>query len=315
MQAEQGSRAANDLFISRVPVHSLPIYNDAYYRDVFDYNIGMLLYSLGEVEVAAKMIDDINLLPSSGAAQMFSDQQFEALQLFDWQMRALKKNCPAFLITALPKSGSASLAHQISDMLDIPIMRVSLGQSPRMPLVRSWLRSFIRGGAVSHDHFEASNYNLAILKELGVDRVIVQTRDPRSAAWSLMKMKERYCTLEVSPAIYDQIIEICRVNAFWLAGWIEAERAMRELKITWVHYEELSAGMLPLVERLFEPHGYIPCVSDALIEMKRKGTEAASQNLGDKKEDAWREYLPEEMKNQMWEVISPEVRDFLKLSR
>src|SRR5690606_7208323 len=104
--------------------------------------------------------------------------------------KAKSRGARGLLISSLPKSASEFLCYTIAEALDIPVVRVSLG-NPFFGVIRSeWVRDVFADGGITHDHFGATPENLAELRRANVKDIVVLVRDPRAVAWSAIKMQE-----------------------------------------------------------------------------------------------------------------------------
>lgn len=92
---------------------------------------------------------------------------------------AIYNDKPSFLLTALPKSASASFHHGLISGFGLHPARISLQHYPTDHLIPSYVAAFARGGVAAGPHLDANPRTLEILKKNGVDRCVVHVRDLR----------------------------------------------------------------------------------------------------------------------------------------
>ena len=94
------------------------------------------------------------------------------------------RNLPPILITTFPKSASESIWNKLAEGLDSAQAHISIGLFPDCTIVPSRAVLLAQGGLIAKEHLSASRFNLKMLADHGIDRVIVHHRDPRQAALS-----------------------------------------------------------------------------------------------------------------------------------
>ena len=146
---------------------------DAYYGEALDYHLGTLYAHIGEASLAAEHLARSNSLPTGGGDLLFADQVREGMALRSLQEAAKQRGIPSILISSMPRAASASLVQSIVTTLDIPILRFSAGKFANYVVIPRWLSLFLQGGAVAHDHFGATPFNLRALEDCDVKDVFV----------------------------------------------------------------------------------------------------------------------------------------------
>jgi len=310
-QAQQrlGYRAGNQLIIDKIGLNAQFVQDEGYWREALDYHLGLLYAHVGEPEKAACHFERSDTHPSTGGNQVFSDHQRESLELRRRQERARERGIPSLTIAAMPRSASASLTQTLGSLLDAPLMRVSCGSFPKFNLVPRWLNSFSPGGAVLHDHFGATAFNLKTLREGGVPEVFVRIRDPRSAAASAVNLSNQIYGVPDDIDHESQVIQFCEQSFIpWAADWIAAPHTATGLKIHWlVQPSNAVPDMVrQVLTTLLPEHPVLAQYLGAGVDEVR-----ANFVIGDN--DAWREVVSEAGQERLWQAIPQNVKDFLRL--
>ena len=95
-----------------------------------------------------------------------------------------ERGLPAMLINTVPKSASESIWNKLAQGLGLAQCHFSLGLFPDCTLMPSRVRATAAGGVIVKEHLPATPFNLQVLAEHGLDRVLVHLRDPRQATLS-----------------------------------------------------------------------------------------------------------------------------------
>ncbi len=307
----KGNRAATEFLVNGIGLRSNQHLNEDYYRGAFAYQLGMLLAHLGQEEAAADNLKQSGVLPLGGGDPEFSFAVAESLRLYEHQSQAAAEGVPSILITAMPHSGSASLTQTLAATLNAPIMRLSAGHFPGFVLIPRWLDCFSRGGAVVHDHFGASPFNLRTLKESGWRDLWVLVRDPRASAATHVRNEMSDVGLTYPPEHLERRIVDYALNAFipWLQGWIDAQQTM-DLRMHWIKFKETTANMPAavrgLLDRLIVDHR-------ALEELLAEPTREVRGNFFRGDDEAWRESVGDAARRHLWDAMSPEAIELLEL--
>lgn len=315
VQEKEGSRAATMFYIQQVGIYPLEIYNESYYADVVNYDLGMLMAHSGMPEEASDLLGKTGLLPAHGGNLLFSDHQRIGLDLYHQQQEAAKRGMASIIITSLPKSGSASLTQSLSEIMGSPVLRLSAGRTTHYWLVQAWVDRFRSGGLLTHDHFHAAPHNLKALKNAGVDRIVVQLRDPRASTLSQVNMNraQRDSFFRRNPTLTNAYKEIFLPHVEWLNGWIEAAENNPWLSIHWVKFQDFSKDPWNVFAKIIEPLATSWPMQEiaARIDNKQGTLVTANFNSGD--DNAWRKNAPPSLQKKMWKAIPKKVIDFLEL--
>jgi hypothetical protein len=308
-QRRLGYRAGNQLIIDKIGLDAQFFLDEGYWREALDYHLGLLYAHVGEPEKAAYHFDRSDTHPSTGGHQVFSDHQRESLELRRRQLRASERGIPSLAIAAMPRSASASLTQTLATMLDAPLMRVSCGSFPKFYLVPRWLNSFSPGGAVLHDHFGATSFNLKTLREGRVPEVFVRIRDPRPAAASAVNLSNQIYGVPDDIDRESQVIQFCERSFIpWVADWISAADTATGLKIHWLAQPSnaIPDMVRQVLTALLPEHPVLEQYLSADVAEVR-----ANFVTGDK--DAWRNGVSKAGQERLWHAIPQTVKDFLGL--
>jgi hypothetical protein len=307
----RGSRVATEFLLHGIGIRLNPLRNEAYYQEAFDYHLGLLLAHLGRPEQAVDHIERSHVLPGSGGDMAFSDHVAESLRLHELQSEAAARGMPSILIASMPRAGSASLTQSLAGTLAAPVMRVSAGNIPFYALVPGWLNSFSPGGAVAHDHFGATPFNLRVLQEAGWRDLFVLARDPRASAASFVRPESLAANgLHSAETVEQRIIEKALSSYIpWLDGWIAAAPALGQ-RLHWLTFKDTTADMPGTVRRILQVfRSDYPAVGEIIdgpvLETK------ANFLRGD--DEAWRSMVSAEGRRRLWAAIPPAMAELLDL--
>jgi hypothetical protein len=119
-----------------------------------------------------------------------------ARRIYDWAEKASGKvtnwlhplafpgrdiKLPPVFIVALPKSGSIYLKRALRRTLRVPVHHVSGGGMYGSCLRYDDLCHFEQGDVVTREHLQPTRFQVAMLAQYGIRRVVLHLRDPRDA--------------------------------------------------------------------------------------------------------------------------------------
>ena len=311
-----GSRAACDLLIHEVGLASWKILNESYYEESLHYYLGHLQAYLGHPELAARHIEMSHTTPSAGGDITYEVHSRDAQVLAEWKGRAQARGLPSILLASMPRAASASLTQNLSRMLDVPVMRLSAGSFPDYALFPTWLRFFLSGGAITHDHFGATPHNLRVLEDSGLHHVFVLARDPRSAASSYARFVQRgqVDNYNEDKPYEEMLLDTC-LNKYipWMQQWLNYDRSPdRKLTIGWLRYRDVVQATPEVLASI--RHAF----PDQAAVMAQCSTPAGSPlpdraNFVEGDDDAWRKQVSEATKERLWQACSSEMIELLEL--
>ena len=309
IQRGTGNRAANQVLFDKIGLNIWDALDEGYCAEALEYHLGLLYAHIGEPEEAAAHMARSGTFAGAGGYRIFSDHQSVALELRRQQEAALQRGIPSLTIASMPRSASASLTQTLATALDIPIMRVSCGRYPNFYLIPRWLDEFSRGGAVLHDHFGALPYNLAALRKSGVRNVFVRVRDPRPAAASALRRRDRIVGAPHDADFESRMLSTCTESFIpWLEKWIISQEEDLRIHFLTQRPHSISNAAREILSILSSEY---PMLEGYL----RSGITDVVANFVTGDDDAWRETISESGQGCLWQSMSQGMKDLLELRR
>lgn len=293
----QGNRAANQVLLDRLSLALVPERDEDFYSLALHYHLGQVYAHLGMAKEAAEHFERSQTLPHAGEALVYSEQLAESLALREQQVARL--HIPSILIASMPRAASASLTQSLSATLDIPILRPSAGYFPEPILVPRWLRLFMSGGAVSHDHFVASAFNLDAMASIGIKSVFVLVRDPRAAAASLQKIFGLHGDHDAD-TVFDTLLS---QYVSWLEGWCSGA-ARGTISVRWIRYSDFVSDPATTIRSILSHFQTAHCIAPVI----------RAENLGAGDDNAWRKVISRHLASRWWPRIPQAAKDLLSLT-
>ena len=280
-----------------------------YYAEAASYHLGLLFAHANEPEAAAEHFARSHTLPSTAGDILFPEHVRLGLSYHARQSAACGRGIPPILISAMPRSGSLSLSTTLAETLDIPIMSISKGRFPDYWIAPCWLAHLGRGGAVTHDHFSASSFNLTAIGAAGFQDVFVQVRDPRAAAASLVDHQESSFDLpRDGPArmpFAQSLVEQCIAGHYpWLEQWISVAEARGDApRVHWILFDEVRRDLAATARRVL--------VTVRAADVAAVRTVTAHMVHGD--DDAWRQRVDVPTRQRLWDAMPKRAIELLQL--
>ena len=301
--AKSSNRLAVEFLVDTVGVAVTSTRNEAYFADALNYMCAHIFAHANMPKEAAAAMAAAQVLPGSGGDALFHDAVAEGVALAHAQDKAIAHGAPAIVLASMPRAASAALTQTLAEITHCPVFRVSLGWFPNYWLVPVWLRRFLRGGGILHDHFGASDFNLAALRDCGITRVNLLVRDPRAAVASYAKFVFGNVTADELYQFYQEYY------IPWLRGWLDAEQR-GEITVHWIRSSDVTSGAERLREVLASILGKAGQKRFA-ASIARSKLVSANFSAGDP--DAWRRSTSPELRKKMWELLPSDVVDRLEL--
>lgn len=154
-------------------------------------------------QIPAAITKDIGLCGYSGFRE-------DTSKLYD-QLKTLSGK-PAVFIAAMPRSASSFVSSIVSTLTDMPIVRTTFGQFPKLVVIPRWVNTLRQYGGVTHDHLLPTPWTLECIVSAGIADIFVQYRDPRAAAWSA-------CMQHPELPMIERFLSHLKWFNEWLAGW------------------------------------------------------------------------------------------------
>ena len=275
------------------------------------YLLSCAATSIAEEQVNRLLETEDFPLPGDYEAQLYDKYLLIAARVRHQRLRAPR--VPAVLLTAIPKSASEFLCSTLSEVIQAPIVRVTIGDPFLGTVCARWVADAARGCCVLHDHFAASQANLAALRAAGVGQLHVLVRDPRAVFWSLDKMQAEYDGSR--PTDRQDGRWICgrvKLLADWIDTWVQAEAA--GFPVRFIRFKDLTARPADVMGRILDASGasrYRQRLEDVLRERASRPQVSSNFRTGD--DNAWRAGIPTALHDTIWGLISPGVKHLLAL--
>jgi hypothetical protein len=306
VQAVQGNRAANKQLLDAVGIALKPTRNESYYGEALAYHLALIHARLGEADAVEAHMRRSNTMPAGGGDTIFAEHVLESVILREWQDRARVRGAPSILTNSMPRSASATLATLLSQQFDVPVLRVSVGDFPRYIIVPSWLDMFLGGGAVNHDHFGATSFNLQTLSKTGVRDLFVLIRDPRAAAASAVSFRRSAGGAETGLSFEEEVVAALQ-NSFlpWLNGWITyAADAGGDVRVHWLFWKDLCERPGYVVNQICKVAGI------ANFELRPSDVR---ENFVTGDDRSWRNNISPAVQRIAWEALGSGIADLIDL--
>jgi hypothetical protein len=316
IKATRGCREATDLLVRVVGLASWKIIGESYYEEALHYYLGLLHAHLGRPESADRHIALSHTMPAGGGDVSFEVHCRDAQALAQRQEQARSRGLPPLLIAAMPRSASASLVQNLSRLLDLPVLRLSGGGFPAYTLFPSWVRCFLTGGALTHDHFGITPANVRCLEGQGAGPVFVLARDPRAAAASYVRMALRgQADFFVAAKPFEEALADACLGSYapWLRRWLHYDRAAgKKVAVHWITFPEVARGLTGVLGRIAVA---FPGHAAALAPLLDPGAAyvPVKANFVEGDDDAWRREVSPQTRERLWEACTPEMIALLEL--
>ncbi len=232
------------------------------------------------------------------------------------QGTAQQRGLPTILLSTLPKSASESIWNKLAQGLGLAQCHFSLGLFPDCTLVPSRVRATASGGVIVKEHLSPTPFNLQVLAEQGLDRVLVHLRDPRQATLSWVHFARDDINKRLMAPLWRKIVPPGEVldgdlatQIDWcierylpylirfLADWIEqADRGESTPRVQFMTFESF----------LRDPKDYFARVlAFCEIDPARFESEAEAEvvHLRKGRIDEWREVFSPAQQRRAWELI------------
>jgi len=341
VQTDLGSHAANEFLLRHIGIKASPDRNESYFAEALHYHLGLVHAHAGAFESMASHLRMSHTMPSSESDQIFSDHVNVSHVLRAAQLRSIARGLPPVLMACMPRSASATLTYTLGRAIGAPVVRIGAGQFPGIFIVPSWLDMFLEGGAITQDHFGASDFNVGVLNGRSLRDVFVLVRDPRAAARSQVHflarasndngkvpqsrrkrianfipwLQDRVYRARRREALQARIERECIANFIpWLQGWIDlAKRTDLPFRVHFITYRETCdnlAGVIGKISTILRD-GY-PSMSGYSAIRK---VEEVRMHFVTGNDHAWQAEIDRATRDRLWAACSPDMKSLLDLQR
>lgn len=186
---------------------------------------------------------------------------------------AIRKGVPPIVFVTIPKSASVYINQKIMQILNIPSMHIIVGRFPALTIVPSWLKDFSKGGIVTQNHMPSSGHNLHYLKKYGIEKVVVNVRDPRQALLSWVHYIDKLYQADSPNAFKTDFLPPDGVRSDslerridwqidnylphlnqWLLDWMDVEESKR-MDVLFVQYKQFNGNPGEFYKRIIDFYG------------------------------------------------------------
>lgn len=234
------------------------------------------------------------------------------------QKAAIERGIPSLHIISFRKSASSFIALVLAQGLDIPACITSFLHTMIVP---SWLRCFLRGGAVTHEHTFPFRANIALLRSYSVP-TIIHVRNPKQVIVSHAHFYKKYLEETVKENFTPSqkwflgasleeridflIDDLIPYYGRWIIGWYKAWE-QKALDITFTSYEELVRNGSLFFGKIAD---MFSLSAEARVRIKETRPTLDGQkgmyNIRNMKVDEWREVLTRKQQQRVDELIPRE---------
>ncbi|MDO8875006.1 MAG: hypothetical protein Q8M24_09805 [Pseudolabrys sp.] len=311
------------LLLSNTKIGIAHVNDINYFKPFAAYYLGCLFATQNRFDKAAKFAELLEFdAPPDGTDFLPYDlRQGSRLNLYSQQI-GLERGKPGAVIVSLTKSASSLLSTSISAALQIPILKLTIGQGARSVVVKRWADQVARGGATTHEHFRAEKINVETVRQSNIGTIWLQLRDPRDAAFSILRMRnEAIASGVIAPEApfaeeAEQFAMVCQSMAGWIDNWLAVSRAkLPDLKINVITYAEVIGDTPGVIRRIFGDR--LPDDAAKWIQefSDRQGALPAGPNFRKGVGGEWRSIFDAKTRDRVWSQTPKSVKSALSLDR
>jgi len=241
------------------------------------------------------------------------------------QKKAISKGIEPIFIVSFPKTASSFIATVIAQGLDIPACTVTLWNQKhqlRRIIVPAWLRCFLMGGVVTHEHLSPFKENVKQLSKYK-PKMIIHIREPKQVVIShvhhikkfvvqnktVTEAQEWYLESEISDCIDRIIKNLLPFYMNWVLQWYQVYRE-KICEIEFTSYEQFIEDK----EMFFEKVAEIFCIPNNKINKLKKTQRKLNQqkglhNMRNKSADEWKEVMSKQQQQNVDALIPKEFKE------
>jgi hypothetical protein len=228
--------------------------------------------------------------------QIYYDDPALALRFSEMREENIAKGLPSVILVTQGKSASISVSGIFNSGFGLPSYGYSLVDSQVIP---SWVRDYARGGSCYTTHLDPSERNVRLIKEAGIQKIIVHVRDPRQSIISMIHHNGKYpdqaptiansgfSTFDVGhqlQMLFGTYVDYIK----WLTNWVKAADV---LPIYFSDFKDFVEDRDKFIEGYLDYYGAPRKYFDhANAVTQHAGTDF---HLRKGATDEWREVMPE----------------------
>jgi hypothetical protein len=234
----------------------------------------------------------------------------------------MRRGLPPMLINTVPKSASESIWNRLAEGLGLAQCHLSLGLYPDCCLVPARVRMAAAGGLIAKEHLPATPFNLAVLAEHGLSRIVFHLRDPRQATLSWAHFVRDDVAMRLMAPLWRKIVPPLAVLRGDMPGLIDwCIETYLPLLMDFIRgWEAVSADPAQPIQVMFqsfelfraEPRRYFDevlafcAVDPALFAIE---AEAEIVHLRKGLVDEWRTVFSKDQAARAWRLIPDDLAD------
>jgi len=243
------------------------------------------------------------------------------------QEKAIARQVRPIVFVAMQKSASEFIRDTIIQGLCVPEINATIGTIPSDRAVPAAFSRAAQGGAIVRTHMSADEENLNVLRECGIDRLVVHVRDPRQVTISWVHMIARLEDAEFrySQAMYSPSIPLdfrtwdfrrqlewgvdCYLpgQVAWVRGWTEAAIRDTVPKILFTRYEDFALEPSAFFQKFLVFFGIDDDANADILAHLLTKEEARNYRKG--MVDEWRVDFDSRQQAAAWAIIPSEMAD------
>ncbi len=238
-------------------------------------------------------------------------------------LAARQRGVPGIVVASLPKSGTRFIANTLCVGLSAPQTFV-IPRFFNTNIIARKLKQVMTGGLIAVDHLRPTARTIAALREAGVRRLVVNIRDPRQAALSLlqflidkaaeipsMTQTERDWIREsgttAGAGFLNQYRMQVETQAAWIADWVELQRSLIDVAIDFTTFEAMRADTGAFMDALLDRLGVPSARFDSSVRDLPLAGLAEHFRRGETEE--WRRIVPADQHQALFHALPADLTD------
>ncbi len=234
----------------------------------------------------------------------------------------IERGAPSIVINTVPKSASESIWNKLAEGLRFGQSHLSVGLFPDCCLVPLRAQAAAEGALIAKEHLAATDFNLKVLADHGLGRVVCHLRDPRQATLSWAHFVRDDVSMRLLAPIWRKIVPPVSVPKDDLGALIDwcienylpllvdfarrwrdvGDSARQGLEVLFLSFEEFRTEPERYFERVLEFYGIdgeaFAAEAEAEVVHLRKG-----------RLDEWRDAFTPAQKARAWELLPADLAD------
>jgi hypothetical protein len=305
---------------------------EAYVDRAIEIYQGVLSHMPGKISARAPLVNLLLARDRVAEAEQFVvdlDLQINPIratpeEFIDRRRGALARGLPSLLINTVPKSASESIWNKLAEGLGLAQCHLSIGLFPNCCLVPARLRTAAEGGIIAKEHLPATAFNVKLLAEHGLKRMVFHVRDPRQATLSWAHFVRDDVSMRLMGPLWRKIVppaDVLRQDlekvidwsidnylpllVEFIQGWQRVGKDPdRALEVKFMSFETFLGAPEAYFDQVIEFTGIDPTQFAADAE-----AEIVHLRKGEREE--WRGAFTEAQTERAWALMAPEPAEAL----